>query len=82
MKTSWQLSGAKLVYAKGENLIIVSFYLAKAKAFEKGIEFLKNFVLLLKISFLYFWPNANDFENILSKVCKNQCKWCKCSPKF
>jgi hypothetical protein len=36
----------------------------------------------LKISFLYLKPYANNYEKILSKVCKNHCMWCKCGPKL
>jgi hypothetical protein len=36
----------------------------------------------LKISFLYLRPYTNNFEMILSKVCKNHHMWCKCGPKL
>jgi hypothetical protein len=36
----------------------------------------------LKISFLCLRPYANNFEKILSKVCKNRYMWCKCGLKL
>jgi hypothetical protein len=47
-----------------------SFQMAKGKAFEKGGESL-NLRNALKISFLFLRPYANNFEKILSKLCKN-----------
>jgi hypothetical protein len=55
--------------------------MAKGKAFEKGGESL-NLRNALKISFLFLRPYANNFENILSKVCKNHYMWCKCGPNL
>jgi hypothetical protein len=49
--------------------------MAKGKVFEKEGESLKlrNAV---KISFLFLRPYANNFEKILSKVCKNHYMCC------
>jgi hypothetical protein len=55
-----------------------SIYLAKTKA--RG-RILQNLEMLVKIPFLYFRPKENEFEKILSKVCKIECNWCKCVPK-
>jgi hypothetical protein len=37
---------------------------------------------ILKIPFSYFRSYANNFEKILSTVCKNHYMWCKCGPKL
>jgi hypothetical protein len=81
-KASWQLRGENVFMLKGENLIIGSIYLAKGKAFKKGGEFFKNLEMLWKRKILHLDQKQNDFEKILSKVCKKPSKWCKCGPKF
>jgi hypothetical protein len=55
--------------------------MAKGKAFRKREESL-NLRNSLKMPFLFLRPYANNFEKILSKVCKNHYMWCKCGPKL
>jgi hypothetical protein len=51
--------------------------MAKGKKFEKGGESL-NLRNALKISFLFFRPYANNFENFLSKVYNFILRICVC----
>jgi hypothetical protein len=82
VKTLLTAKRSKTVYAKREEFIQGAIYYVQRKSILNKGRILRNLEMILKIPFLYFRPNANDFEKDFIKSLQNQCKWCKCGPKL